>query len=105
MESFRLKENDMELLQKFMKENNIKNKSEAIRECLKRSVQQQELNDFMFDINMKINRLVHNQFLTRKLLEQLFVNMGFKKNLDSVSSSVLKEFNDRYNSYGNRFLG
>lgn len=105
MESFRLNETDINLLNKFMSENNITNKTEAIRQCIRKSVGQQDLNNFMFDINNKMNKLVHNQFLTKKLLEQFFANMGFKKNIDVESSDILEEFNDRFNKYGNNFLG
>ena len=105
MESFRLNEKDLKLLNKFMEENHLTNKTEAVRECIRKSVGQQDLNNFIFDINNKMNRLIHNQFLTRKLLEQFFVNMGFKKNIDLESSTSLEEFNNQYNSYGNKFLG
>ena len=48
-----------------MKENKIKNKTSAIRECIRKSVQEQNLQDFIFDINNKINRLNRNQFLVK----------------------------------------
>mgnify|MGYP002621110769 FL=1 len=72
MESLRLSERDIKLLNKFMEENNIKNKSEAIRQCIKKSATQMELNNFMFDINNKMNRLIHNQFLTKKITRTIF---------------------------------
>ena len=87
-----------------MFKNNIDNRSEAIRQCIRKSVNQMDLNNFMFDINNKMNRLIHNQFLTRKLLEQFFVNMKFNSNTDVESSESLEEFNDRFNKYGNKFL-
>ena len=105
MESFRLTEKDMNLLNKFMEENNITNKTEAIRECIRKSVANQDINNFIFDMNIKMNRLVRNQFLTRKLLEQFFVNMGFKKNMEVEASESLNEFNDQFNNYKNKFLG
>ena len=40
MESFRLNETDINLLNKFMSENNITNKTEAIRQCIRKSVGQ-----------------------------------------------------------------
>ena len=104
MESVRLTEKDTKLLNKYMEENNIENRSEAIRQCIRKSVNQMDLNNFMFDINNKMNRLIHNQFLTRKLLEQFFVNMKFNSNTDVESSESLEEFNDRFNKYGNKFL-
>ena len=104
MESVRLTEKDTKLLNKYMEENNIDNRSEAIRQCIRKSVNEMDLNNFMFDINNKMNRLIHNQFLTRKLLEQFFVNMKFNSNTDVESSESLEEFNDRFNKYGNKFL-
>lgn len=104
MESVRLTEKDTKLLNKYIEENNIDNRSEAIRQCIRKSVNQMDLNNFMFDINNKMNRLIHNQFLTRKLLEQFFVNMKFNSNTDVESSESLEEFNDRFNKYGNKFL-
>jgi len=105
MESFRLTEKDMNLLKKFMEENNITNKTEAIRECIRKSVANQDINNFIFDMNIKMNRLVRNQFITKKLLEQFFVNMGFKKNMEIESNESLNEFNDQFNNYKNKFLG
>lgn len=105
MESFRLTEKDMNLLNKFMEENHITNKTEAIRECIRKSVSNQDLNNFIFDMNNKMNRLVRNQFLTKKLLEQFFVNMGFKKNIDVESSESLNDFNEQNDKYKNKFLG
>ena len=90
MESVRLTEKDTKLLNKYMEENNIDNRSEAIRQCIRKSVNQMDLNNFMFDINNKMNRLIHNQFLTRKLLEQFFVNMKFNSNTDVESSERLE---------------
>lgn len=105
VESFRVTKNDLKLLDKFMKENNILNKSEAVRECIKRSVAAQDIHTLLFDLNNKINRLVHNQYLTKKLLEQLFTNLKFSKNSDIKSNEVLEEFYDNFNNYGNKFLG
>ena len=104
MESVRLTEKDTKLLNKYMEENNIDNRSEAIRQCIRKSVNQMDLNNFMFDINNKMNRLIHNQFLTKKLLEQFFVNMRFSINTDPNSCETLEEFNDRFDKYKNNFL-
>jgi len=104
MESLRLSEKDIKLLNKFMEENDIENKSEAIRQCIRKSTSQNDLNNFIFDINNKMNRLIHNQFLTKKLLEQFFVNMRFNSNTDVNSSITLDEFNEQFNKYSNKFL-
>lgn len=105
MECYRFTNSDLKLLDKFMKENNISNKTEALRECVKRSVAKQDTDTLLFDLNNKINRLIHNQYLTKKLLEQLFTNLKFSKNSDIKSNEVLEEFYDNFNNYGNKFLG
>lgn len=86
-----------------MRENNIDNKTEALRECIKKSVAKQDIDSLLFDLNNKMNRLIHNQYLTKKLLEQLFVNMKFAKNSDINLSESLEDFNDNFNKYGNKF--
>lgn len=72
MESLKLSEKDIKLLNKFMEENDIENKSEAIRQCIRKSTSQNDLNNFIFDINNKMNRLIHNQFLTKKTIRTIF---------------------------------
>ena len=105
MNSVRLNEDETRLLEKFMKDKKIKNKSQAIRECIKIAVAHQDINSFIFDINNKINRLVYNVTMTRKLLEQLFVNFGLKKNLDVKHNECLNEFKEINNKYRDNFLG
>jgi len=105
MECYRFTKSDLVLLSKFMKENGIDNKTEALRECIKRGVARQDIDSLIFDLNNKMNRLIHNQYLTKKLLEQLFVNMKFAKNSDVDLSESLEEFNNKFNKYGNKFLG
>lgn len=104
IESFRLNDRDLYLLNKFMEENNFKNKSVAIRECIKRSVAINDTDTMLFDLNNKINRLIHNQYLTKKLLEQLFTNLKFSKNSDIKSNEVLKEFYESFDKYRDNFL-
>ncbi len=105
IECYRFTKSDLVLLSKFMKENGIDNKTEALRECIKRGVARQDIDSLIFDLNNKMNRLIHNQYLTKKLLEQLFVNMKFAKNSDVELSESLEEFNNKFNKYGNKFLG
>ena len=104
METVRLSDEDKELLNKYMANKKIKSKSEAIRKCIRKTVKEQNINDLIFDLNNKMNRILHNQYLTKKLLEQLYVNMGFKKNLDTKNNVGLKDFNEKFNSYIEKFL-
>ena len=103
METFRFTAKDLSLLEKFMKENNIKNKTEALRECIRRSVNKQDFESLFFDLNVKINKLIHNQFLIKKILEQFFVNMKFSKNSDVNNSETLNEINNKFDKYKNDF--
>lgn len=105
MNSFKLSESDMKLLNDFMKDNNIKNKSLAIRECIKIATEKDDLKSFMFEQNNKSNRMLHNIFVIKKLLEQHFVNTGFAQNIELEKDECLKKFYDKYNSYKNNFLG
>lgn len=105
MDAFRLNTKDKTLLIKYMEKHNIKNKSEAIRECIRISATKQEIDNYLFDIDNKINRLIFNQTLIKKLLEQLFVNMGFKKNIDVNESETLEDFKEKNNKFRNSFLG
>ncbi len=105
MESVRLSPKELEILNNFMKKNNIKNKSQAIRVCIRNTIENHEMNNSINDINIKLNRLIHNQFMTKKLLEQLYVNMGFKNNFETDDSKILQEFYEKNNNYRNNFLG
>ena len=101
--SFKLGERDLFLLDTFMKNNKIKNQSEAIRKCIEIAANESNFDDSIFDINSKLNKLIHNQFLTRKLLEKFFVNFC-DKNYDVKKSECLKEVYERYNKYSDYFL-
>lgn len=103
--SVNLKDEDIKLLEQFMKDNNIKNKSLAIRECIKVATKKEDINDFLFEQNNKMNRIIHNVYLIKKLLEQFFVNTGFAKNIDLESDDCLNEFYEKNNSFKNNFLG
>ena len=105
METFRVDDEERKMIDRFMEKNKIQNRSEAIRECIKRAVDTQTIENFIFDINNKINRLVAINTSTRKLLEQFFANMGFKKNIDVKKCESLEEFKEKNNKYGNNFLG
>lgn len=104
IESFRLNNRDLYLLNKFMEDNDFKNKSVAVRECIKRSVASHDTDTMLFDLNNKINRLIHNQYLIKKLLEQLFTNLKFSKNSDIKSNEVLEEFYESFDKYRDNFL-
>lgn len=103
--SINLKEDDNKILEEYMKQNKIKSKSFAISECIKKACSNESIDDFVFEINSKLNRLVHNQFLTKKLVEQLFANYHFRENLEIENDEKLNDFYRKVNSYKNKFLG
>lgn len=103
--SVRLDDKDEKLLNKYMEENHIKKRSDAIRECIRYCVDKNDLKDIINDINTKTNKLIRNQFLIKKLLEQDFVNGVYGKNKDVESDECLKDFYERYHSYKDNFLG
>lgn len=103
--SFKLSEKDVLLLEEFMNDNNIKNKSAAIRQCIKIAIENKNLEDFLFEQDKKMNRLLHNVFMTKKLVEQFFVNTGFAENINLSSDFCLKEFYKINDSYKKDFLG
>lgn len=97
--SFNLDEKDIDLLNKYIKKNKIKNKSVAISECINKTCNNTNLSDLFFDMDSKLNRLVHNVFLIRKLQEQFFTNMEFYDNNDPKIDKCLNEFLDKTNRY------
>lgn len=96
---------DIEKLEKFMKENQCKNKSSAIRECINIASSKIELKSLVYDITIKLNTVIHNENIIRKLLEQLFTNTGFVENYDIKKDTCLKDFYEKNNTYKNNFLG
>ena len=56
--SVNLYEKDNLLLLQFMKQNNIKSKSDAIRKCIALAVKLDSRNDLLLDINNKLNRTI-----------------------------------------------
>ena len=70
------------LLLDYMKENKMKTKAEAIRKCLKTAVNIEAKYDMLKDIDSKLNRIIYRENFQKKLLEQFYANMVFKKNYD-----------------------
>lgn len=101
----KLSAKDSENLEKFMKENKCKNKSSAIRECINIASCKQELNTSIYDIITKLNKIIHNENILKKLLEQFFANNGFVENYDIKKDQCLKDFYENNNTYKNNFLG
>ncbi len=89
-----LHEEESELLSKYMKDNNIKTKAEAVRKCIEFASRKLSIDDMICDIDNKINRLLYRENFKKKLLEQFYANMEFKKEVDVKTESGLKRFYD-----------
>lgn len=102
--TLKINEEDVKLLEKIMKGNGYKNKSVAIRECIRRCAGESDYSDVVFEVNSKLNRLIHNVYLVKKLLEQMFVNFQFDENLDLKKDECFNEFMKKNNKYTNAFF-
>lgn len=99
-----LNEDESILLKNYMKENKIKSKAEAIRKCLKTAVNMESKYDMLKDMNSKLNRIIYRENIQKKLLEQFFTNMVFRKNYDVKTDESLNKFYQDNNSYSNKIM-
>lgn len=102
--SVNLYEKEEVLLSKFMKQNNIQNKSDAIRKCIEIAVSLESRNDLLLDINNKLNRIIYRENIQKKLLEQFFANMVFKKNYEVKEDKSLIDFYQENDFYVNKIM-
>lgn len=105
MISCQIEDNINKKLNEIMKRNNYKSKSEAIRECIDVAYNNDNIKVYLGEENRKINRISHNVFLIKKLLEQFFANNGFRENINVKDDKCLNDFFEEYSSYNNDFLG
>lgn len=97
--SIKFDEIDLKHLDTLMKKFKLKNRSEVIRKCIDLAMYQESSLDLINDMDSKLNRLLYRETLTKKLLAQFFVNMGFAKNISLDSDRCYQEFlieNDKY---------
>lgn len=99
-----LNEDESILLKNYMKENKIKSKAEAIRKCLKTAVNMESKYDMLKDMDSKLNRIIYRENIQKKLLEQFFTNMVFRKNYDVKTDESLNKFYQDNNSYSNKIM-
>ncbi len=99
-----LNEDESILLKNYMKENKIKSKAEAIRKCLKTAVNMESKYDMLKDMDSKLNRIIYRENIQKKLLEQFFANMVFRKNYDVKTDESLNKFYQDNNSYSNKIM-
>lgn len=106
MSKFSVKLYDEEelLLSEFMKQNNIKNKADAVRKCIKLAVNFESRNDLLLDINDKLNRIIYRENIQKKLLEQFYANMEFPVDHDVKTEQGLVRFYENNNFYLNKIM-
>ena len=102
--SVNLYETDDLLLSKFMKQNNIKSKSEAVRKCIQLAVNLESRNDLLLDINNKLNRIIYRENVQKKLLEQFYANMEFPVDQDVKTEPGLVRFYENNNFYIDKIM-
>lgn len=91
-----------EKLHRYMSDNKIKMRSVAIKKCIEDATNKETEKGFMLELDKKLNRILYRQNLNRKVLDQLFANMGFGTNIDVEADLLLKKIYDENNS---RFTG
>ena len=99
-----LNEKESVLLKNYMKENKIKSKAEAIRKCLKTAVNMESKYDMLKDMDSKLNRIIYRENIQKKLLEQFFANMVFRKNYDIKTDESLNKFYPDNDYYSNKIM-
>lgn len=99
-----LNKKESTLLLNYMKENKIKTKAEVIRKCLKTAVNIETKYDMLKDMDSKLNRLLYRENIQKKLLEQFYANMVFKKNYDVKTDESLIKFYQENNIYSNKIM-
>lgn len=82
----------------YMKNNKIKLRSVAIKKCIDDATSKEDNYAILFEIERKLNTILYRQNLNRKILEQLFCNMGFAINQDIKKDSQLQKIYDENNS-------
>lgn len=92
------------LLLNYMKENNIKSKAETIRKCLKTAISIETKYDMLKDMDSKLNRIIYRENIQKKLLEQFFANMVFRRNYDVKEDESLTKFYQDNNIYSNKIM-
>lgn len=87
-----LHKKEAELLSKYMKDNNIKTKAKTVRKCIEFASRKLSVDDMICDIDNKINRFLYRENFKKKLLEQFYANMEFKKEVDVKTEQSLSRF-------------
>ncbi len=102
--SVSLNEKESILLLDYMKENKIKSKAEAIRKCIRETVNLESKEDLLLDINNKLNRILYRENIQKKLLEQFYANMEFPVDKDVKTEKGLQRFYEKNGFYKSKIM-
>lgn len=102
--SVNLYEEELVLLTDFMKKKNIKNKSDAVRKCIKEATKLNSIESLLLDMNNKLNRIIYRENIQKKLLEQFYANMEFPVDQDVKTEAGLVRFYQNNNFYLNKIM-
>ncbi len=102
--SVNLYEDDLVLLNNYMKQKKIKSKSDAIRKCIKEVSKLDTIEGLLLDINNKLNRILYRENIQKKLLEQFYANMQFPVDQDVKTEVGLVRFYENNNFYLNKIM-
>lgn len=83
-----------QLLEMYMKKNNISSKNLAINNMIEYYLKNNDRIISFKELDKKMERLLKLESLNNNLLEQLFSNHGFAMNLDKKEDAMLKETYD-----------
>ena len=65
---------------------------------IEKGIKEEEKIELFYEISEKLNRILYRQNIDKKLLEQLFANMGFPINEDPNKDKLLKSFYEKNNN-------
>lgn len=99
-----LSEKESMLFLDYMKENKIKTRTEAIRKCLKTTISIEAKYDMLKDIDSKLNKIIYRENIQKKLLEQFYAKMVYKKSYDVKEDENLNKFYQENNIYINKIM-
>ena len=100
-----LNNNIFKLLNQYMKRNEIENRSKALADLITKALLNEEYLFKTKEIDTKLNRILFHENMTKKILDQMYVNFGFPKNQDVKKNKLLGEFDEKNNYYeGRNFL-
>lgn len=89
-------------LKAYMKEKNIELRSSGIKQCIEDATNREVEKSYIYEVDRKLNTILHRLNLNRILLEQLFANFCFENNIDASKDLLLKKM---YKEYSEKYFG